>query len=191
MNKAINRDINPKTEKGINLSLKYSNNPEVLKKVIDELSISIHLVSTRDRKEKDTKGLMSLDSIVFITRNSETISFEFHFSHNDAMKVLGLVETHWTEKRAGKTYHMTSTRPVDGTFERERMFREFVSNCLYSVLCSVGSEYTTANTFEEFCSDFGYDEDSREAERIFHACQEQTAKLKKIFSVKEIESMPS
>lgn len=27
------------------------------------------------------------------------------------------------------------------------------------------------NTFEEFCSDFGYDEDSRKAEKIWHQCQ--------------------
>lgn len=35
-------------------------------------------------------------------------------------------------------------------------------------------------TFEEFCSEFGYDSDSRKAERIYRECAKQGAKVKKL-----------
>lgn len=39
--------------------------------------------------------------------------------------------------------------------------------------------------FREFCSSFGYDEDSREAERIYKACGKQYDKLSKIGLIDE------
>lgn len=39
----------------------------------------------------------------------------------------------------------------------------------------------TAETFEEFASDFGYDSDSREAERIYMACKQQAYKVGLLF----------
>lgn len=38
------------------------------------------------------------------------------------------------------------------------------------------------STFEDFCSDLGYDTDSRRAERIYKACQKSNRKLHRIFS---------
>lgn len=49
-------------------------------------------------------------------------------------------------------------------------FRCFVDDCL------VGTE-----TFHEFCGDFGYDEDSRKAEKVWKACQRATKKLCRIY----------
>jgi len=40
--------------------------------------------------------------------------------------------------------------------------------------------------FSEFCSCFGYDEDSRTAEKTFHAVQEQSNNLRRIFTHKEL-----
>jgi hypothetical protein len=40
----------------------------------------------------------------------------------------------------------------------------YVSDGLYGVM-----------SFEEFCSELGYDEDSRRAEKVWHACQNATA----------------
>ena len=37
-------------------------------------------------------------------------------------------------------------------------------------------------TFEGFCDEFGYDSDSRKAEKTFKACQETRFKLKKFFN---------
>jgi hypothetical protein len=36
-------------------------------------------------------------------------------------------------------------------------------------------------TFEEFCSELGYDTDSRTAEKIYKKCKKQLEKLNKIY----------
>ena len=43
--------------------------------------------------------------------------------------------------------------------------------------------------FHDFCGDLGYDEDSREAERIYFACQESGRKLRKVFKNVHIEAI--
>lgn len=44
-------------------------------------------------------------------------------------------------------------------------------------------------TFEDFCSEFGYDEDSRTAERIYYAVQKEYTQLARIFTAEQLEEM--
>jgi len=44
-------------------------------------------------------------------------------------------------------------------------------------------------TFEDWASDFGYDTDSRKAEKIYRACQDNALRLKKILSTDKIETL--
>lgn len=44
-------------------------------------------------------------------------------------------------------------------------------------------------TFEDFCAEYGYDEDSRTAERIYIAVQNEFANLKRIFDPEQLEAM--
>lgn len=44
-------------------------------------------------------------------------------------------------------------------------------------------------TFEDFCSGYGYDEDSRTAERIYFAVQKEYAQLARIFTPEEMEEL--
>lgn len=44
-------------------------------------------------------------------------------------------------------------------------------------------------TFENFCSDFGYDEDSRTAEKIYFAVQKEYSQLTKIFTPEQLKEM--
>lgn len=37
-----------------------------------------------------------------------------------------------------------------------------------------------ASSFEDFCAEFGYDEDSRAAERTYHACKAMGPKLRRL-----------
>ena len=46
-------------------------------------------------------------------------------------------------------------------------------------LASDAASYDNARSFEDWASEFGYDEDSRKAERIFKACGKQAIKLKR------------
>lgn len=42
-------------------------------------------------------------------------------------------------------------------------------------------------TFEDWAAEFGYDQDSRKAEKIYRACQDNALRLKKILSAENIE----
>lgn len=44
-------------------------------------------------------------------------------------------------------------------------------------------------TFEDFCAEHGYDEDSRTAERVYIAVQNEFANLKRIFDPEQLEAM--
>ena len=44
-------------------------------------------------------------------------------------------------------------------------------------------------TFENFCWEFGYDEDSRTAERIYFAVQKEYAQLTRIFTAEQMEEL--
>lgn len=48
--------------------------------------------------------------------------------------------------------------------------------------CFVSDATSGLQDFEEFCSEFGYDTDSRSAERTHKACQRAAAKLSRVYS---------
>lgn len=47
--------------------------------------------------------------------------------------------------------------------------------------CLISDAHAGAQSFEEFCSEFGYDEDSRSAERTWKACQRVADQLERLF----------
>jgi len=51
-----------------------------------------------------------------------------------------------------------------------------IADVLYCVLMDSGS-VENARSFEEWCSEFGYDTDSRKAERIYNGCCRQRDKV--------------
>jgi hypothetical protein len=55
----------------------------------------------------------------------------------------------------------------------------------YSVLTCCSSEINCPETFEDFCSEFGYEEDSRKAEKTFRALKKFSDKLNKFFNTEE------
>lgn len=57
----------------------------------------------------------------------------------------------------------------------------------YDVLACLSPLYE--DTLEDFCSSYGYDADSRTAERIFNACKEQDRNLRKLFTHAEIDQL--
>lgn len=44
-------------------------------------------------------------------------------------------------------------------------------------------------TFEDWANEFGYDTDSRKAEKTYRACQDNALKLKKILSAEQIQAL--
>lgn len=68
---------------------------------------------------------------------------------------------------------------------------ETINGILYSVLCSIRSDFYIPECFEYFCAEFGYDTNSRQAEKTFQGCQVQAKKLRSIFNESDIDCMPS
>ena len=57
----------------------------------------------------------------------------------------------------------------------------------YDILACL--EVYCPDTFEGFCSEYGYDTDSRSALNVFEAVQEQAAELNDLFSSEELEKL--
>lgn len=59
----------------------------------------------------------------------------------------------------------------------------------YDVLASLSIEARAPDTFEDFCSDFGYDEDSRKAHDTFKLCNKLAKRLRAFFSEDELSDL--
>jgi hypothetical protein len=53
----------------------------------------------------------------------------------------------------------------------------------YEVLSCISSDINTPKTLEEFCSEFGYDRDSRRAEATWRRCEKFARRLREFFPV--------
>ena len=61
-----------------------------------------------------------------------------------------------------------------------------VAPTAYDILSGLGYEY---ESFEDFCNEFGYDTDSRSAERIYNDCNEQYLQLCSLYNEEEMEML--
>jgi len=61
---------------------------------------------------------------------------------------------------------------------------------LYDILACLQSDYFIPDNFKDFCSEFGYNEDSIKTKKLYKKCISQSQKLKAIFKDNEIEVMP-
>lgn len=59
----------------------------------------------------------------------------------------------------------------------------------YSVLACLSSDVNTAESFEDFCADFGGDTDSRKALADFERCAEFARRLRAFFAADEREAL--
>jgi hypothetical protein len=63
-----------------------------------------------------------------------------------------------------------------------------IADILHCLLMD-GSSYFDAQSFEEWCSELGYDSDSRKAEKTFQECQETGRKLSRAFNPMELSHL--
>ena len=59
----------------------------------------------------------------------------------------------------------------------------------YDVLACISSDSSCPETFEDFCGDYGYDEDSRKAEKTFKILSAFARKLCAFFSEEELTDL--
>jgi hypothetical protein len=145
----------------------YSENPEALKKLLSEIVVSVKVVGKTLYFADDKEERLTLQ--IYIIREKAEISFRFGLSLNDTEAFFGA---------PGKPSEIAKKR------------QEVKNKLLYSLLSCIGSDYYIPDTFEEFCDEFGYDTDSRKAEKIFKGALEQSKMLHTIFKEEEIDCLP-
>lgn len=59
----------------------------------------------------------------------------------------------------------------------------------YSILTCIGDSYP--DTFKDFCSDFGYDNDSIRAEQTYEDCLEQYEEIERLYDQEELKMLQS
>lgn len=60
----------------------------------------------------------------------------------------------------------------------------------YDILVCVSSDYFCPNSFKDFCSEYGYNEDSIKTQALFSRCKEQRNQLRLIFTEDEAQALP-
>ena len=152
--------------------LEYSDNPEQLKQWLESESTVIQgAIYGIEHVRKDWQGM--LKTVV----NVNGYFFDFWLSRNDAADSEG-------KPRYGERF---APRDLDAAIRRRAVWDEF----LYSVLCCVSMEYHCPDSFREFCSEYGYDEDSRKAFKLFNKCLEHSERLKEVIPEEVLECLPS
>lgn len=80
--------------------------------------------------------------------------------------------------------------PLDLQNKVFKKLKKYKENCVpteYDILACL--ETYVPNTFDDFCDEFGYDNDSISALNTYLACQKQWSKLCKIFTEEQIEAL--
>jgi hypothetical protein len=94
----------------------------------------------------------------------------------------------WTENLKELQFFI-SRRFLWGGYDKKecnswvKLKRERVNNLLYGFLNCIMSDYSAGCcAFSDFCADFGYSDDSRNAEKVYNALVENSDKITKVFA---------
>lgn len=74
-----------------------------------------------------------------------------------------------------------------GEFQLYKLVQSQTPPTDYDILASI--EKNDPGTFDDFCSNYGYDTDSRKAEKVYFAVQKQASEVRMLFSGSELEAL--
>jgi hypothetical protein len=168
-------------------ALKNSENPEALKRLMEEVKIAYRSLGTGKHFEDDKEERERLR--VQVTRRTRTIQFEYGMSIHDT-EILHPTPYSMNSNNTFKGKHYYSTLGFDYKHDVKKAQEAIRASLLSQLLSCMEAEYFCPKSFTDFCSEFGYDEDSRKADRTHRALLEQSAKLERIFSEDEIQALP-
>lgn len=108
---------------------------------------------------------------------------------NPSMTDMPTGSRHWScvlRRNQGEPFGTLTVPFSQGPAIKEDPTASDVLNCL--ALDASGIE-SSAGTFEDWCDEYGYDPDSRKAERIFNECLEQTQRLRQFLGDEAFEAL--
>lgn len=168
------RRINQENE-ALELALEYSEDPDKLKKIIKGLQISIKFNGVTKHFESDAEERLVGNFEIYKEEGQKFIDFDFGFSLSDTYAHFPQLDPKFNNRK----------------INRNKEAIKFNNGLLYSVLCSIRSDFYISDTFADFCLDFGYNEDSRSAHSVFERCLDHKRLLQTIFTEDEVECFPS
>ena len=133
-------------------------------------------------KEKQLRNLYA----VTITTPRGSYTFDFFDSLYNTELTQMTVQEYARKNLRRRWEDMTYSEKNKASAELAQKQKEARPNC-YDVLACL-TKYDPG-TFEDFCAECGYDEDSRTAERIYIAAQNEFANLKRIFDPEQLKAM--
>jgi hypothetical protein len=136
---------------------------EQAQKFLDDTSTALTKTSLGYKNQSEVWGqkdsnLITCEYSVTLTRGKRSATFPYFCSHFDAKAMQG------------------------GKREKAKAFHDGFA---YNFLACMSLDYSA--DFKEFCSNFGYEEDSRRAYKAWIGTLEQNAKLRSMFSDAELE----
>lgn len=133
-------------------------------------------------KEKEKRNWYD----VTITTPKGTMNFVFWDSiHNTEISMMTLEQ--YVEKKLRRRFSdMSYTEKKKAGVKLKELKDDAVPNA-YDILACL--QKYDVGTFEDFCSEFGYDEDSRTAERIYIAVIKEYKDLTRIFTKEQMEEL--
>lgn len=122
---------------------------------------------------------------VTLKNKNHSYTFNFWGSENDYNTTR--LERNSTElrkvlKENGQLFSSCATNE-----QIKKKLHDIVTPTAYDILACLSPMYE--DTFEDFCSAFGYDTDSRTAEDTYKRCIEQDRQLHKLFTHEELEQL--
>ena len=134
-------------------------------------------------KEKEKRNWYD----VTITTPRGKMTFTFWDSiHNTKISTMTFEEYAKKKLKYNRVEDMSYREKVKAKNDLARLKADAVPN-EYDVLACL--EKYDPGTFEDFCSEFGYDEDSKTAERIYIAVIKEYKDLTKIFTEEQMEEL--
>ena len=153
----------------------YSEDSAGLKKLLagdDPLIVSYKIIGVDKYFPGDKEERPILR--VWLKRGKTEINFRFGMSIKDRE----ILERKYGDDRPGHINDFMKAK------------KEVIEGILYSILSCVSSDYFCPATLSEFCSEFGYDEDSRTAEKTFNVALKQSIELKRVLTEEEVGCLP-
>ena len=123
---------------------------------------------------------------ITLTSSRGSVTFDFWDSiRNTEIKTMTLDA--YAKKRYRRPFSTLTYIEKNQAREELAAKQKDVVPSVYDVLACLTK--CDPGTFEDFCSDYGYDEDSRTAERIYFAVQKEYAQLARLFTPDEMDEL--
>lgn len=132
---------------------------------------------------------------VTIARGTRKYTFRFGQSVNDSGKYrvskggFGVAESKGMKVYKGAGLFFSHEKPKSSEFIKGDFTenKDFAAPSAYDVIAAV--QKSDPGTFEDFCADFGFDTDSRTAERTYKAVVDEYRNIAMLFSDDELEAI--